>query len=175
MVYYTYPQTVLKNDQKAHLADIMDSSYEEGFFTQKFGELVSINYYFEIRAIKIEEWIMTEDTQIPVTEKIAAFVADTRAENIPEEMYRHARVAFMDWVAVTLGGKDDPLVEKLIGYADKLGGLPQATWVLIDCIDVVVHLFDADHRSYYDLEMLWGDAPRLRWQRRRAKPSNPAD
>ena len=46
-----------------------------------------------------------------------------------------------------------------------IGGLPQGAWVLIDFIDVVVHLFDADHRSYYDLEMLWGDAPKVRWKK----------
>ncbi len=49
--------------------------------------------------------------------------------------------------------------------AFSIGGLPQATWVLIDFIDVVVHLFDSQHRSYYDLEMLWGDAPKTRWKR----------
>ena len=70
---------------------------------------------------------MTENATLPVTEKIAAFVAETREADIPREMYHHARVAFMDWMAVTLGGKDDPLVDKLISYADKLGGLPQAT------------------------------------------------
>ncbi len=49
--------------------------------------------------------------------------------------------------------------------AYSIGGLPQSTWVLIDFIDVVVHLFDADSRSYYDLEMLWGDATKTRWKR----------
>ena len=53
--------------------------------------------------------------------------------------------------------------------AFSISGLPQATWVLIDFIDVVVHLFDADNRSYYDLEMLWGDAPKTRWKRPRPK------
>ena len=70
---------------------------------------------------------MTDTAPIPVTEKIAAFVAETRADDIPPEMYQHARVAFMDWLAVTLGGKDDPLVDKLIFYTDKLGGAAQAT------------------------------------------------
>ena len=46
-----------------------------------------------------------------------------------------------------------------------IDGLPQSSWVLIDLIDVVVHLFDADRRSYYDLEMLWGDAPKIRWKK----------
>ncbi|MFP4446450.1 MAG: MmgE/PrpD family protein, partial [Desulfosudaceae bacterium] len=70
---------------------------------------------------------MTDTASLPVTEKIAAFIADTGPADIPEEMYQHAQVAFMDWVAVTLGGRADPLVDKLIGYTDRLGGSPQAT------------------------------------------------
>ena len=60
---------------------------------------------------------------------------------------------------------DDFAADRFAAPAFSIGGLPQATWVLIDCIDVVVHLFDAEHRSYYDLEMLWGDAPKTRWKR----------
>jgi ribosome-associated protein len=37
-------------------------------------------------------------------------------------------------------------------------------WVLIDVGDVVVHLFTPEARSLYDLELLWGDAPRTDWQ-----------
>lgn len=37
------------------------------------------------------------------------------------------------------------------------------TWVLADYVDVVIHLFDAEHREYYDLDGLWGDAPRVAW------------
>jgi ribosome-associated protein len=31
--------------------------------------------------------------------------------------------------------------------------------------DIVVHVFDAESRSYYDLEGLWADAPRVEWKR----------
>lgn len=31
-------------------------------------------------------------------------------------------------------------------------------WILIDAGDVLVHIFTADDRKYYDLERLWGDA-----------------
>ena len=31
-------------------------------------------------------------------------------------------------------------------------------WILLDCIDVVVHVFDVEMRDYYQLERLWGDA-----------------
>lgn len=36
-------------------------------------------------------------------------------------------------------------------------------WIFLDLIDVVVHLFEPEARAHYDLEMLWGDAPRVNW------------
>ncbi len=42
-------------------------------------------------------------------------------------------------------------------------GLETATWILVDFVHVVVHIFTPEHRSYYDLELLWGDAPRIEW------------
>ena len=43
-------------------------------------------------------------------------------------------------------------------------GLSDATWVLMDFGDVIVHVFLAETRDYYDLERLWADAPRLEWE-----------
>lgn len=40
-------------------------------------------------------------------------------------------------------------------------GYEQGRWILLDFVDVVVHLFNAETRAYYNLEMLWGDAQRL--------------
>ncbi len=39
-------------------------------------------------------------------------------------------------------------------------------WVLADFGDVLVHVFDQEARDYYQLEDLWGDAPRIEWQDR---------
>ena len=44
-----------------------------------------------------------------------------------------------------------------------------ATWSVFDFVDVVVHLFDPATRAHYDLEMMWGDAVQVRWQRRRSE------
>ncbi len=40
-------------------------------------------------------------------------------------------------------------------------GLDARAWVCIDAGDIVVHVFTEQTRAYYDLEGLWGDAPRL--------------
>jgi ribosome-associated protein len=36
-------------------------------------------------------------------------------------------------------------------------------WVLLDYVDIVVHVFGEQQRDYYDLERLWRDAPRVQW------------
>ena len=40
-------------------------------------------------------------------------------------------------------------------------GVAYGRWVLLDYGDLVVHVFDAETREYYELERLWADAPRL--------------
>ena len=70
---------------------------------------------------------MTAEPSQGITAKLAAFIALTDDAWIPAEAYEHAKVAFLDWVAVTLGGKDDPLVTKLMDFADMEGGHEQAT------------------------------------------------
>lgn len=41
-------------------------------------------------------------------------------------------------------------------------GTVQGAWVVLDYFDVIVHIMRADVRARYDLEGLWGDAPRVR-------------
>lgn len=42
---------------------------------------------------------------------------------------------------------------------------PRATWIVLDSLDVVVHIFEPQMRAHYDLELLWGDAPHVEWRR----------
>lgn len=40
-------------------------------------------------------------------------------------------------------------------------GYPHAAWILIDCFDVIFHIFTPAAREYYGLERLWGDGERI--------------
>lgn len=44
--------------------------------------------------------------------------------------------------------------------AHHVEGLTQGRWVLLDFVDFVVHVFHPSLRAFYQLEGLWGDAPR---------------
>jgi ribosome-associated protein len=43
-------------------------------------------------------------------------------------------------------------------------GLSDASWVLVDYGDIVVHVFFTDTREFYGLERLWSDVPRVAWE-----------
>ena len=40
-------------------------------------------------------------------------------------------------------------------------GTDEGRWVLVDCSDTIVHIFQSEIREHYDLERLWSDAPVL--------------
>jgi ribosome-associated protein len=49
-------------------------------------------------------------------------------------------------------------------------GLADASWVLMDYGDVIVHVFLADTRAFYDFDRLWADATRVDWEPERQGP-----
>lgn len=60
------------------------------------------------------------------------------------------------------------VADRIEEKADELGtrrfgleGTESAQWILMDYIDCVVHVFDSTAREYYDMDLLWGDAPSL--------------
>lgn len=43
-------------------------------------------------------------------------------------------------------------------------GFPASQWIVLDYMQVIVHIFHAEKRDFYSLEDLWSDAPRLAWE-----------
>jgi len=58
----------------------------------------------------------------------------------------------------------DAIAEQLAQSGEKpraVEGYQKGTWVLIDCADLIIHVFDDEMRRFYDLERLWYRAARL--------------
>ena len=62
---------------------------------------------------------------------------------------------------LTLAEEAEAALKKLGRTALRREGMDDAKWVLVDFGDIVLHVFDAETRAYYDLERLWADADRL--------------
>jgi len=48
--------------------------------------------------------------------------------------------------------------------AGAIDGFPASQWMVLDYLQVIVHIFHHTKRDFYALEDLWGDAPRLEWE-----------
>jgi ribosome-associated protein len=81
------------------------------------------------------------------------------------------KVDYADFLVLMTGRSDRQVLALAQGIEEALRkkgsrplsveGLPHGTWVLMDFGDVVVHVFQDDARSLYDLEGLWMDARRI--------------
>lgn len=105
----------------------------------------------------------------------AARVADAhRAEDIVV-MDLRGLSAVTDFFVICTGTSDRQMrtvADRIREHGQRVGqrpfgvaGVENAQWILLDYVDVVIHIFDRERRDYYDLELLWGDAPRLNWTR----------
>ncbi len=48
--------------------------------------------------------------------------------------------------------------------AVSVDGFPGSQWIVLDYMQVIVHVFHRDKRAFYSLEDLWGDAPLVEWE-----------
>jgi ribosome-associated protein len=100
---------------------------------------------------------------------IAGYADDKKAHDVVELDLRGV-VGYTDYFLICSGNSDrrvkaihDGIYQ---GLKDDHGllprrveGLSEARWVLMDYLDVVVHVFTPETRGYYRLEQLWGEAP----------------
>ena len=101
--------------------------------------------------------------------RIAAHADDRKARDIVELDLRSV-VDYTDFFVICSGGTDRQvraIVEAIeLGCKAELGIVPrriegatQGQWVLMDYLDVIVHVFVPEVREYYALERLWGEVP----------------
>ncbi|EOR94705.1 Iojap protein [Arcticibacter svalbardensis MN12-7] len=65
--------------------------------------------------------------------------------------------------AITKSIEDE--VYKVTGeWPLRVEGLQHGEWILLDYVDVVIHVFKTDKREYYGIEELWGDAETMHYQ-----------
>ncbi|HYV20244.1 MAG TPA: ribosome silencing factor [Verrucomicrobiae bacterium] len=67
----------------------------------------------------------------------------------------------------------DAILERLHAEGEKanhIEGYDRGEWILLDLSDVIVHVFTPETRSFYGLERLWGDTPRISPTADRARP-----
>lgn len=113
---------------------------------------------------------MTDNDSKQKARRIVEAALDRKAERpIVLDM---TNLTFYADTFILLTGRSDRQVRAIAdGILEALGasgdapigveGMDDAYWVLIDCNDAIVHVFDPEARDKFDLERLWQDAPRI--------------
>jgi ribosome-associated protein len=101
---------------------------------------------------------------------IAAYASDKKAIDIVELDLRGV-LGYTDYFVICSGNTERQVKSIHDGINEgmkkehgvlprRVEGVAEARWILLDYLDVVVHVFTPQTRSYYRLEQLWGEAPR---------------
>ena len=117
-------------------------------------------------ASRHKEKIMEKDKSVEMAKLAIAALEEKKAEDI--RVIDISEVSVIADYFIIAGGSNrnqiqalcDNVLEKLgrAGYPEKqVEGYNTANWVLIDFVDVIVHIFDRENRLLYDLERIWRD------------------
>jgi ribosome-associated protein len=101
--------------------------------------------------------------------EISRYAAAKKARELLEVDLR-GLVSYTDYLLICTGNTErqtkaihDGIEEGVRGAYGlrprRVEGLPAAAWILMDYLDVVVHIFTPAMREFYRLEALWGEAP----------------
>jgi len=117
---------------------------------------------------------VSDASALQFTIEIARIAHEQKSEDVVALDLRGISTV-MDYTVICTGTSDRQMrstADRVLEYARKIGekpygycGYESAAWIIADFVDVVLHVFAKPYRSYYDLELLWGDAPRIEWAR----------
>ena len=105
-----------------------------------------------------------------LAELVAGYAADVKAID-PVELDLRDVLGYTDYFVICSGNTDrqTKAIHDRIHQGMKnehsvlprrVEGLAEARWILMDYLDVVVHVFTPEAREFYRLEQLWGEAPK---------------
>jgi ribosome-associated protein len=111
-------------------------------------------------------------TPAELLSEIRRYAEDKKAADLVEIDLREV-LGYTDWFVICSGNTDrqtkaihDAILEGLKHEHEvlprRVEGLARADWILMDYLDVVVHIFTPATREFYRLEQLWGEAPARR-------------
>jgi ribosome-associated protein len=103
---------------------------------------------------------------------VSGYAADRKAIDIVSLDLREI-IGYTDYFVICTGNTDrqtkaiaDAIHEGLKAehgvVPRRVEGRTEARWILMDYLDVIVHIFTPEAREYYRLEQLWGEAPAAR-------------
>ncbi len=110
-----------------------------------------------------------EMTSRELLAEICRYAEDKKAVELVELDLREV-LGYTDWFVICSGNTGrqtkaihDGILKGLKHEHDvlprRVEGLSSADWILMDYLDVVVHIFTPTTREFYRLEQLWGEAP----------------
>ena len=108
-------------------------------------------------------------TSTQLSDKVVFGMLEKKAEDVVIMDLREVKTAVADYFVICSGNSDTQIdaisesIEEQVQKATnqkpwKREGKEQREWILIDYVDVVVHIFNKEKRKFYGLEELWGDA-----------------
>ena len=99
-----------------------------------------------------------------LAENIAQFALDKKAENVVSLNVKKLTNITDEFVIcssdtnIQVKAIADSIRKNTDHKPVRIEGYEQLNWVLLDYIDVIVHVFKTSERNYYNIEKLWGDA-----------------
>jgi ribosome-associated protein len=105
-----------------------------------------------------------------LTLRAAAFLADKKGEELVA--IDVSEVSSLSDYVILVSGSSPPHLKAMFNdlqhelkqegvYAFRKGGAPESGWMVVDYVDLIIHIFLPETRTYYALEDLWPEAPRL--------------
>ena len=120
------------------------------------------------------------DTSGDLAAKIAQFALDKKADHVLSIDVQKLTSITDQFVIcsadtnIQVKAIADSIRKNTVHKPTRIEGYEQLNWVLLDYIDVIVHIFKTTERNYYNLEKLWADAPKTEYNDDHFTAANPS-